>query len=105
MAGPAGGIGYRYTHLAGAGTTTILGGIGATQGSSTSPANTGILGFLSVNAAGTTVIVYDGPSASYPVIFSITTAVGVFLNVPLQLTQGLTVVITGASADVTVGWA
>lgn len=104
MSGP-GTLGYKYTHLAGAGTTVIFGGIGATQGSATSPANTGILGFLSINAAATTVIVYDGPSASFPVVFSCTTQVGVVLNVPLQLTQGLTVVIAGASADVTVGWA
>jgi hypothetical protein len=96
--------GFNYTHLAGAATTVILNAIGATQGSASSPGNVGILGFIGVNAAATSVTIYDGPNSSYPVVFAITTGVGIFLNKPLQLTQGLTVVIAGASADVTIGW-
>jgi hypothetical protein len=94
--------GYNYTHLSGAGTTTILGGIGATQGSSTSPGNVGILGGLYINTAGTSVTVYDGPSSAYPVVavFGATTGE---LEQPIQLKQGLTIVIVGA-ADVTVLW-
>lgn len=104
MAGPAGGVGYKYTHLSGAGTTTILSGIGASQATATNPANTGILGFISVNTAGTTVTVYDNTAGSGTVIAVIGAVTGIFLNVPLQLTVGLTVVIAG-SADVTIGWA
>ena len=99
------GLGYHYTHLSGPGTTVIFAGVGATQGTATSPANTGILAVLNVNTAATSVIVYDGPTASFPVVISVGSGVGVFLNQPLQLLQGLTVVIVGASADVTVGWA
>ena len=103
MASGAGAAGaYNYTHLNGAGTTVIFAALGVTQGSATSPANQGILGGVYINTVGTTVIVYDGPSASYPVVASWGATVGE-LEQPIQLKQGLTVVITGA-ADVTVLW-
>ena len=55
MSQVSGGTGYNYTHLSGAGTTTILAGIGASQATVTAPANVGLLGGVSVNTAGTTV--------------------------------------------------
>lgn len=101
MAGPAQGIGYNYTHLSGAGTTDIFTGIGASQGTSSSPANTGILGYVSVNTAGTTVTVLDGAGVTIAVIGALT---GTFLQGPIQLKNGLRITIAGA-ADVTVAWA
>jgi hypothetical protein len=98
-----GNTGFHYTHLSGAGTTVILAGIGATQGSTSSPGNVGVLGGVEINTAGTTVTVYDGPSASFPVVAVYGAITGCF-NVQKQLTQGLTVVIVG-TADVTVAWA
>jgi hypothetical protein len=100
-----GQTGYKYTHLSGAGTTTILGGIGATQGSATAPGNAGMLGGIWVNTAGTSVTVYDSPTASGQIlaVFGATTGL-MEPSAPIQLTAGLTVVIVGA-ADVTVAWA
>lgn len=100
MSQVSGGTGYNYTHLSGAGTTTILAGIGATQGSATAPANVGLLGGVSVNTAGTTVTINDG-SNTLAVLGAVT---GQFLQGPIQLKNGLSVVIVGA-ADVTVAWA
>lgn len=99
-----GGLGFKYTHLSGAGTTTILAGIGATQGSSTSPGNTGIFGGIIVGTAGTTVTVYDSATGAGQVIMVIGAVTGMFSDIPIQLQFGLTVVIAG-SADVTVLWA
>jgi hypothetical protein len=96
-----GGNGYSYTHLSGAGTTTILAGVGVTNGV---PANTGILGGISVNTAGTSITVYDSATAAGQVIAVIGAVTGLFLDMPLQLKFGLTVVIVGA-ADVTILWA
>lgn len=97
------GNAFKYTHLSGAGTTNILTGIGATQGSASSPANIGLYGGCVVNTAGTTVTIQDG--ASGPVIAVIGAVTGPFLapTPGTQLTQGLTVIIVGA-ADVTVYW-
>ena len=95
--------GYNYTHLSGAGTTTILAGIGATQGSSTSPANTGVVGGIYVNAAGTSVTVYDSATGAGAVVAAWGATVGT-IDQPIQLKFGLTVVIVG-TADVTVLWA
>lgn len=63
-------------------------------------ANSGLLGYVSVNTAGTTVTVNDG-AATVAVIGAIT---GTFLQGPTQMKNGLSVVIAGA-ADVTVAWA
>ena len=98
-----GNTGYNYTHLSGAGTTTILGGIGATQGSGTSPGNVGLLGGIEINTAGTSVTVYDNGAASGAVLAVYGAITGCF-NIPKTLKSGLTVVIVGA-ADVTVMWA
>jgi hypothetical protein len=101
MSGPSQGIGYNYTHLSGAGTTDIFTGIGATQGAAASPANTGILGSVTVGTAGTTVTVLDGAGVTIAVIGAVT---GTFLQGPIQLKNGLRITIVGA-ADVTVAWA
>jgi hypothetical protein len=99
MASPSSG--YNYTHITGAGTTTIFGGIGASQGSGISPANTGILAYVSVNTAATTVTVNDG-TAVIGVIGAVT---GMFMQGPIQLKNGLNIVTVGAGTDVTVAWA
>jgi hypothetical protein len=94
-----GSNGWKYTHLAGAGTTTVLNGVGATNGV---PANTGILGGIEINTAGTTVTLYDSTTGSGSIIAVYGAVTGCF-NLPKQLQNGLTVVIAG-SADVTVCW-
>ena|SRR5579859_370282 len=104
MAGVSGGSGWKYTHISGAGTTTILSGIGATQGGASAPANVGLYGGLNINTAGTTVTVYDSAAGSGNVIAVFGAITGAFASLPIQLTVGLTIVITGA-ADVTVLWA
>jgi hypothetical protein len=97
--------GFNYTHLSGAGTTTILQAVGGSQAGAPSagPVNTGVLGGVFVNSAGTSVTVYDSPTATGAIIavFGATTGI---IDVPIQLKLGLTVVIVGA-ADVTVLWA
>jgi hypothetical protein len=100
MAGPSQGLGYNYTHITGAATTNITTGIGATQGSATSPGNVGILGYVCVNTAGTTVTVNDG-SVTIGVIGAVT---GVFL-LNIQLKNSLSIVTVGSTTDVTVAWA
>ena len=79
------------THIAGAGSFPILNGGGAT------------LRRINVNAAATTVTVYDGVSASSParVIAVIGTATGPN-EYGIPLTQGLFIVVSGSGADVTV---
>jgi hypothetical protein len=96
------GLGWKYTHLSGAGTTNIFTGIGASQGSSASPANAGLFGGLNINTAGTSVTVQDGAGNTIMAFGAVT---GFFpMPVPgLQLLNGLTIVIVGA-ADVTVLW-
>jgi hypothetical protein len=102
MPGLSGALGWNYTHLSGAGTTDIFTGIGATQATSSSPANVGMYGGVILNTAGTSVTVLDGAGntlAAYGAItgdFSRTTGI--------QLKNGLRVTIVGA-ADVTVLWA
>lgn len=95
-------LGFNYTHLSGAGTTTIFSGIGATQGSSTSPGNVGIMGAIFVNTAGTSVTVYDSAAGSGQVVAAFGATTG-FIDIPVQLKIGLTIVIVG-TADVTVLW-
>ena len=103
MSGTAGNLGWNYTHISGAGTTTILNGIGAAAGTSTYPGNTGILGGVEINTAGTTVTVYDNNAGSGTVVAVYGAITGSF-PIPKQLKVGLTVVVVG-SADVTVMWA
>ncbi|HEX8784133.1 MAG TPA: hypothetical protein VF764_12215 [Steroidobacteraceae bacterium] len=99
------GNAFKWTHLTGAGTTTILSGIGATQGGAGAPANVGLYGGVTVNTAGTTVTVYDSATGSGTVLAVIGAVTGSFEppTPGAQLTTGLTVVIAGA-ADVTVYW-
>jgi hypothetical protein len=96
------GIGWKYTHLSGAGTTDIFTGIGATQGSTASPANVGLFGGISLNTAGTSVTVLDGAGVTIMVYGAVT---GAFMmpEPGLQLLNGLRITIVGA-ADVTVLW-
>ena len=96
------GLGWNYTHLSGAGTTDIFTGIGASQGSATSPANTGLYGGIVINTAGTSVTVLDGAGVTVAVYGAVT---GQFLMAPpgLQLKNGLRITIVG-SADATVLW-
>jgi hypothetical protein len=104
MGGLSGGSGWKYTHLSGAGTTTILTGIGASQGSATEPANLGLLAGVWVNTAGTSVTVYDSASGGGQVLAAWGATTGLMEpSGPIQLTTGLTVVIVG-SADVTLAW-
>jgi hypothetical protein len=105
MPGPTGG--WKYTHLSGAGTTTILQAIGASQAGAPAagPGNTGQLAGIWVNSAGTSVTVYDSPTASGLVLAVFGATTGQLVpNDAIQLTAGLTVVIVGA-ADVTLAWA
>lgn len=101
--------GFNYTHLSGAATTTILAGVGASQATASSPANTGVLQDVVINTLGTTpvVTVYDGPNSSGSVVAIITpTAPGNQFSSPIQLKSGLTVTVAGSAAtDVTVLWA
>jgi hypothetical protein len=100
-----GNNGWNYTHLSGAGTTTILAAVGATAASAAAgSANTGILGGIEINTAGTTVTVYDAASAVSGAQIAVYGAITGCFNIPKQLKTGLTVVIAG-SADVTVMWA
>lgn len=95
-------IGWNYTHLSGAGTTDIFTGIGATQGTSASPANVGLYGGIVLNTAGTSVTVLDAAGNTLAVYGAVT---GVFaLPQPgIQLKNGLRITIVGA-ADCTVLW-
>jgi hypothetical protein len=99
------GNGYNYTHLTGAGTTTILEAVGASQAGAPAagPGNTGVLGGIEINTAGTSVTVYDSATGSGTVVAVYGAVTGCF-NIPKILKNGLTVVIVGA-ADVTVMWA
>lgn len=99
------GNAYKWTHLTGAGTTTILNGIGATQATATNPANVGLYGGITVNTAGTTVTVFDNNAGSGTTLAVIGAVTGTFLapTPGAQLSTGLTVVIAG-TADVTVFW-
>ena len=96
------GLGWNYSHLSGAGTTDIFTGIGATQGSASSPANAGLYGGLVINTAGTSVTVLDGAGNTLAVYGAVTGTF--FMPTPgLQLKNGLRITIVGA-ADVTVLW-
>ena len=96
--------GYNYTHISGAGTTTILQAVGASQSGagSAGPASVGVLGGIEINTAGTSVTVYDSPTGSGTVVAAYGAVTGCF-NIPKQLKNGLTIVVVG-SADVTVAW-
>jgi hypothetical protein len=98
-----GNTAFNYTHLSGAGTTTILSGIGASQGTASAPANVGYLAGVEINTVGTSVTVYDSAAASGAVLAVYGAITGCF-QIPKILKNGLTVVIIGA-ADVTVMWA
>jgi len=97
------GLGWNYTHLSGAATTDIFTGIGATQATASSPANTGLYGGVVINTAGTSVTILDGAGVTIAVYGAVT---GSFMmpTPGLQLKNGLRVTIVGA-ADVTVLWA
>jgi hypothetical protein len=96
---------YKYAHLSGAGTTTLLSGIGANQGAAGAPANVGMLAAVNINTAGTSVTIYDNSAGSGTVVGVWGATVGGnLLGVPVQLFTGLTVVIVGA-ADVTLAYA
>jgi len=93
---------WKYTHLSGAATTDIFTGIGATQGSASSPANVGLYGGVTINTAGTSVTILDGAGNTLLVYGAITGAF--MMPLPgLQLLNGLRVTIVGA-ADCTVLW-
>jgi|SRR5271166_2970769 len=102
MPGLSGALGWNYTHLTGAGTTDIFTGIGATQGSSSSPANTGQYGGVIINTAGTSVTILDGAGVTLAVYGAVTGSFTFYGSI--QLKNGLRVTIVGA-ADVTVLWA
>jgi hypothetical protein len=96
-------LGYNYSHFNAAGTYTILSGIGATQATASNPANAGILAGVDVNIAGTSVTVYDSATGSGQIVCAFGATIGQLDLPPIQLKNGLTVVIVG-SADVTVAW-
>jgi len=92
------GTGWNYTHLSGAGTTTILAGIGAAN----NPGNAGLFGGVIINTAGTSVTIQDGSGNTLAAYGAIT---GDFSRTSgILLKNGLVAVIVGA-ADVTVLWA
>jgi hypothetical protein len=97
------GLGWNYTHIAGAATTDIFTGIGATQGSASSPANAGLYGGIQINTAGTSVTVQDGAGNTIAIYGAVT---GTFFPPApgLQLKNGLRIITVGAASDVTVLW-
>ncbi len=103
MPGLGGALGWNYTHLSGAGTTDIFTGIGATQATSSSPANVGLYGGVVINTAGTSVTVLDGAGVTLAV-FGAVSGTFTLTGSGIQLKNGLCITIVGA-ADVTVLWA
>ena len=101
--------GFNWTHITTATTTTIFSGVGASQASATSPANTGVLQDVVVNTLGTTPVisVYDAPTAVAANLIAVITPVanGNQFGSPIQLKAGLTIVTTGSGFDITVLWA
>ena len=103
MPGLGGALGWNYTHLSGAATTDIFTGIGATQATSSSPANVGLYGGIVINTAGTSVTVLDGAGVTLAV-FGAVSGTFTLTGSGIQLKNGLRITIVGA-ADVTVLWA
>jgi hypothetical protein len=98
---------YNSTNLTTNATTTILNGIGPNG----SPGSEGVLGMITIGAAGTTALtitVYDATSATGTPISTITVAANaapVTLSFMRALYNGLTVVTAGGTAaSVTVLW-
>lgn len=90
-------IPYAYKNITAAETVTLRGGANRPPG---------VLGRVNINTVGTgTLIIYDGPDASSPVVASITvTAAGAIYDFEAQMNTGLTYVRSVADGNITISY-